>query len=91
MHLVPLPSAQRPTLPASPDLSQALQIVQSPGMDTRSPKIDRLIKQRLNGYPAAAAKELMHRARCRLPRPLAQALLAEPQLVAQAVEAFYYR
>lgn len=37
------------------------------------------------------ARESIHRARCRVPEPIVRVLRAEPQLVAPAVEAFYYR
>lgn len=47
--------------------------------------------QRLEGYPDKALTEGCHRARAVLPLPLAAALRADPQLVAAAVEAFYYR
>lgn len=90
MRLIPPPSPAAPTLPASPTLPKALQILQSPGINTGAPKIDSCVKKRIGGYPESGRKG-MHRARCRLPLPLAAVLAAEPQLVSAAVEAFYYR
>lgn len=38
LHIVPLPSARHPTLPASPTAREALAIVRADGVDTLAPK-----------------------------------------------------
>ncbi|KAG2454776.1 hypothetical protein HYH02_000611 [Chlamydomonas schloesseri] len=91
LHLLPLPSAAAPDLPASPSRQQALDILRQGRYATAAPKVQRPIDERLAGYPAAARRRQQHTARCLLPGPLAAALRAEPQLVAELVEAFYYR
>ncbi|KAG2440014.1 hypothetical protein HXX76_004131 [Chlamydomonas incerta] len=91
LHLLPLPSAAAPDLPASPSRQQALGILRQGRYSTAAPKVQRPIDERLAGYPAAARRRQQHTARCLLPGPLAAALRAEPQLVAELVAAFYYR
>lgn len=90
VHIVPLPSAQHPSLQPFPTLSQALQVLRSGSVDTRAPKIEQHVVRRLRGYPAAGVKQ-MQRVRCVLPLRAAAVLRACPQLVAPAVEAFYLR
>lgn len=63
LHVIPLPSRRRPTLPAFPSLHQALQILQADSVDTASPKVDAAIKGRLAGYPQAARQNMQVRSR----------------------------
>ena len=92
VHLVPLPArAGDPLVPAAPTLRQALTAVRSGGVDTVAPpRLQAALQPRLGAYPGRA-RELMHRATVALPEPVARLLVAEPQLVAAAVEAFHYR
>ncbi|KIY92962.1 putative Protein SGT1 [Monoraphidium neglectum] len=90
LHVVPLPSARHPTLPASPSTAEALAIVRSEVVDTLAPRIEAPVLQRLSGYPAAARANT-HTARALLPRRAAAVLKGEPQLIGPAVEAFYCR
>ncbi|KXZ46865.1 hypothetical protein GPECTOR_40g599 [Gonium pectorale] len=91
LHIVPLPSAAAPDLPPSPSAAQALAVMREGRYSTASPRVQRPIDERLEGYPGRARREQQHVARCLLPGPLAAALRAEPQLVAELVEAFYNR
>ncbi|KAG2495277.1 hypothetical protein HYH03_006550 [Edaphochlamys debaryana] len=91
LHVLPLPSAAAPDLPAAPSRAQALAVLREGRYPTASPRVQRPIDERLAGYPARARAQQQHAARCLLPAALAAALRAEPQLVAELVEAFYYR
>ena len=70
---------------------QALAAVRDESIQTAAPKaVQAQIRQRVAGFPAAAA-EALHRAHAVLPQRVATVLRAQPQLVAPAVEAFFYR
>lgn len=55
------------------------------------PPLAAAIDARLNVHPAQAAAHSRHRVRCRVPRDVARALHAMPQLIAPAVAVFYAR
>jgi len=70
---------------------QALAAVRDTSLQTAAPEaVQTQIRQRIAGFPAAAA-EALHRAHAVVPQQLAAVLRAQPQLVAPAVEAFFYR
>ncbi|BBN14474.1 hypothetical protein MPTK1_6g12030 [Marchantia polymorpha subsp. ruderalis] len=72
-------------------LKQALQVLASGGVSTRaSEKVMDTIMHRMKQFPEKAL-ENVHRARCRVPLPVAQILRHEPQLISIAVESFYNR
>ncbi len=68
-----------------------MQVLASGQVDTRLPKAEALIRARLDGFPQAAQAAGRHVARALLPPRLARVLQRDPQLVAAAVEAFFYR
>jgi hypothetical protein len=71
--------------------TQALAAVRDERVPTAaSEAVQRHIQRRVAGFPAAA-KEALHTAHAVLPRNVAAVLRAQPQLVAPAVEAFFYR
>lgn len=92
VHVVPPPRhAGDGRLGPTPSLAQALAAVASPEVDTAAPpKVLAALQPRLAGYPQRAAEQV-HVARAVVPPAVAHLLHAEPQLVAAAVEAFYYR
>ena len=91
LHIVPLPNKRHLTLPASPTLTEALQIIASEGVSTQANTgMQSAITSRVKGYPKKALAE-MHRARCLVPAKVAAILKQQPQLVSSAVQAFYYR
>ena len=70
---------------------QALAAVRNESIETAAPEaIQAHIRQRVAGFPAAAA-EALHHAHAVVPHKVAAVLQAQPQLVAPAVEAFFYR
>jgi len=70
---------------------QALAAVRDESIQTAAPgAVQAQIRQRVAGFPAAAA-EALHRAHAVVPQKVAAVLRAQPQLVAPAVEAFFYR
>ncbi|KAG6541434.1 hypothetical protein Mapa_017213 [Marchantia paleacea] len=72
-------------------LKQALQVITSGGVNTRaSEKVMNTIMHRMKQFPEKALENI-HRARCRVPLPVAQILRHEPQLISIAVESFYNR
>ena len=91
LHIVPLPNNRHPTLPASPTVTEALQIICSETVSTQANAgMQSAISNRVKGYPQKALAE-MHRARCIVPVKVAAILKQQPQLVSPAVQAFYYR
>ena len=91
LHIVSLPNKRYPTLPASPTLSEALQIIASEAVSTQANTgMQSAISSRVKGYPKKALAE-MHRARCLVPVKVAAILKQQPQLVSSAVQGFYYR
>ena len=92
LHILPQPSASAPDLPAFPTLGQARGLLRSPpsGVGTTLPKVEVAVRARLAGLPESALAEVQL-ARARLPLRLAAALTLDPQLIAAAVEAFFYR
>ena len=71
--------------------AQALAAVRDKRIQTAASKaVQTQLQQRLASFPAAA-KEALHRAHAVVPRKVAALLRAQPQLVAPAVEAFFYR
>ena len=70
---------------------QALAAVRDESIQTVAPEaVQAQIRQRVAGFTAAAA-EALHRAHAVVPQSVAAVLRAQPQLVAPAVEAFFYR
>ncbi|KAK9810974.1 hypothetical protein WJX73_002490 [Symbiochloris irregularis] len=91
LHIIPLPDMQHPSIPASPTTSEALQIVQAPGINTAAGKsAQEAISARVKGFPGKARKS-MHHARCIVPAAVAHVLGVDSLLIAPAVEAFYRR
>lgn len=91
LHIIPLPNKRNPSLPPSPTPKEALQIIASEAITTQAnPGMQKSISSRVKGYPQKALTE-MHRARCIIPAKVAAVLRQQPQLVAPAVQAFYYR
>ncbi|KAI9031173.1 SGT1 protein-domain-containing protein [Hyaloraphidium curvatum] len=73
------------------ELPAAIGHVLDGTLDTLAPaEVEAAVQQRISGYPAAVA-ENVHRARCFVPRRIAEILARNPQLVAPAVETFYTR
>ena len=71
--------------------AQALAAVHDEHVQTAAPEaVQAQIRQRVAGFPATA-KEALHRAHAVLPQKVATLLQTQPQLVAPAVEAFFYR
>lgn len=91
LHIIPLPSktAGGP-LSAYPSVQEALDILSCGRAGTLNLRVDAAIRARIRGYPEGALGQ-MQWAKCRVPLKVAQVLREEPQLVANAVEAFYYR
>lgn len=78
-------------LRANPSLPEALRALRTEGVVTRaSDAVRGALRRRIAGYPERARTN-MHRARVRVPLPVAQVLKHEPRLIALAVEAFYDR
>ncbi|KAJ7514822.1 hypothetical protein O6H91_23G061000 [Diphasiastrum complanatum] len=93
LHILPVPSSPADIyrLPVKPSLKTALQLLKEGVIETRAgQKVQGALQKRLTGYPERARKN-MHKARCRVPLPVAQILKMEPQLISLAVEAFYNR
>ena len=71
--------------------TQALAAVRDDSLQTTaSEPVQKHIRQRVAGFPAAV-RQALHRAHAVVPRSVAAVLRAQPQLVAPAVEAFFYR
>ena len=91
LHIVPLPNGHHPTLPSSPTLQEALQILSADSVNTVAKAgVQDTIRLKIKGYPGKAQAD-MHRARCLLPAKIAHVLQHKPQLVSPAVQAFHYR
>eukprot|EP00727_Mastigamoeba_balamuthi_P000789 m51a1_g10707 hypothetical protein (573) ;mRNA; f:172532-174749 len=95
LHVVPQPRtpAEVAVLPAGPalGLADALGALRSGAVDTRAPPgVQEAISQRLAMFPAAIEGH-KHRARALVPLAVAAVLRQRPALVANAVNAFYYR
>ncbi|MQL81973.1 hypothetical protein Taro_014448 [Colocasia esculenta] len=86
LHILP-----RKQFPSNPTILEALSALRTGKVDTRAPeKVQEAINKRISGYPQRARMN-MHRARIRVPLPVAQVLKQEPCLIALAVEGFYDR
>ena len=91
LHIIPLPNKHHPTLPATPTVHQALQIISSDTiMTTANAGMQEAISAKIKQYPKKAHTD-MHTARCILPAKVAHVLLHKPQLVSPAVQTFHYR
>jgi len=91
LHIIPLPTKHYPTLPATPTIQQALQILSSDSVNTKAnASMQEAIRAKIKGYPRKAQAE-MHRARCLLPAKIAHVLQQKLQLVSPAVRTFHYR
>lgn len=91
LHIVPLPNRHHPTLPSSPTIQEALQILSSDSVNTIAKAgMQEAIRLKIKGYPRKAQAD-MHRARCLLPAKIAHVLQHKPQLVSPAVQTFHYR
>ncbi|TPX55096.1 hypothetical protein PhCBS80983_g05595 [Powellomyces hirtus] len=93
LHMIPIPRtpAEIPLYPSGKvSLQRALAVVRGPAPTEAPSEIQKVILERLAGYPGAAAKN-MHNAKCYIPHKIAHILHHEPALVAPAVEAFYTR
>ncbi len=91
LHIIPLPNKHHPTLPSSPTIQEALQILSSDSVDTIAKAgVQEAIRLKIKGYPRKAQAD-MHRARCLLPAKIAHVLQHKPQLVSPAVQTFHYR
>lgn len=72
-------------------LLEAIRALENGEKDTGvSDDVQRALERRIAGYPERA-NENMHRARVRVPLPVAQVLKYEPSLISFAVEGFYDR
>ncbi len=91
LHVIPLPNRHYPTLPSSPTIQEALQILSSESVNTIAKAgVQEAIRLKIKGYPRKAQAD-MHRARCLLPAKIAHVLQHKPQLVSPAVQTFHYR
>ena len=91
VHIVPLPNKHFRTVPPTPTVQQAFQIVCSETVDTvANIGVQNAIKTKVKGYPRKIQTD-MHRARCLLPAKIAHVLQQQPQLVSPAVQMFHYR
>ncbi|KAI9312921.1 SGT1 protein-domain-containing protein [Dichotomocladium elegans] len=88
VHIIPLPRtpADLILIPPSPSIERALAIIRDPRIVTVADKaVQDAILDRLVDKPE------LHRARVTLPSRAAYVLLKRPQILQQAVEAFYLR
>ncbi|KAA6422714.1 MAG: SGT1 isoform 1 [Trebouxia sp. A1-2] len=91
LHIIPLPNRHHPTLPSSPTVQEALQILSSDSVNTIAKAgVQDAIRLKIKGYPKKTQTD-MHRARCLLPAKIAHVLQHKPQLVSPAVQTFHYR
>lgn len=92
-NIIPLPSspAEVALLPATLTVKTALNIVRNQLVNTKvSFEVENQIQSRVKVFPKRA-KEYRHTVKCYLPVSVVHVLERCPQLVAPAVEAFYYR
>ncbi|XP_022251288.1 protein ecdysoneless homolog [Limulus polyphemus] len=94
LHLIPIARtpAEVTSLPSgTPALEDAIMAVREYSTITvANQDIQNALKKRISGYPAKI-QEFQHRAHCYVPAGVATILKHEPQLVSDAVHAFYHR
>ncbi|RCH92952.1 hypothetical protein CU098_001350 [Rhizopus stolonifer] len=93
VRIIPLPKSPADILQLSTGQlmrQKAIDYVRRHANTQASEPIQQSIRDRVDGYPAAAQQEI-HRTRCILPPKAAFVLLSEPQLITLAIEAFYLR
>ncbi|XP_076324872.1 ecdysoneless cell cycle regulator isoform X2 [Tachypleus tridentatus] len=94
LHLIPIahtPAEVTPLPSGTPALEDAIMVVREySSITVANQDIQNALKKRISGYPAKI-QELQHRAHCYVPAGVATILKHEPQLVSDAVHAFYYR
>ncbi|XP_064631797.1 protein ecdysoneless homolog isoform X2 [Lineus longissimus] len=94
VHIIPVP--QNPSDAAmfpifTPSIEEAVKCLSDyPDNTLATPGIQHAISSRINGYPGKA-KESIHRANCFIPAVALAVLKENPNLVAAAVQAFFYR
>ncbi len=93
LNIIPIPRdpMEIMTLPVKLTPVIALDLIQNQPVSTiSSDAVQKCIKDRLDEYPKKA-RESLHHSRCIVPESIAKILHRDPQLIAPAVNSFFYR
>ncbi|OUM62081.1 hypothetical protein PIROE2DRAFT_62123 [Piromyces sp. E2] len=93
VHIIPYPTTPYELMlfPAGKIfLSRALDIITGPGKTEASEDINNSINNKIQIYPQKIEDDF-HYTKCYIPLKVAHLLYHEPQLIAAAINAFYYR
>lgn len=93
LNIIPIPRdpMEIMTLPVKLTPVTALDLIQNQPVSTiASEPVKKCIDDRLVEYPKKA-RESLHRSRCIVPESIAKILHKDPQLIAPAVNSFFYR